>query len=212
MNPEGTPVNDWWNDVKKITSPTDPEKTGWRTQKPLALYERIIRTSSNPGDLVLDPFAGCATTCVAAERMTPKRRWIGIDIDPVAESVTRNRLFDIAGLDQMSEYKDDDTFVQVRKSPPKRTDIPQMPDAKMRVLLWNNQGRLCGNPYCTSESLRAEDLHLDHRIAKSRGGADDITNRVGLCGNCNHRKSKNAWGAFLDQERAKQPHPTVALR
>ena len=78
MNPKGTPVNDWWADVKKITSPTDPEKTGWPTQKSLALYERIITASSNDGDMVLDPFCGCATTPIAAERLG--RQWVGIDI------------------------------------------------------------------------------------------------------------------------------------
>ena len=56
----------------------DPERTGYPTQKPLALYERIILASSNKGDIVLDPFAGCATTCVAAERLG--RQWVGIDI------------------------------------------------------------------------------------------------------------------------------------
>ena len=58
------------------------ESTGYPTQKPLALYERIIKASSNPGDVVLDPFAGCATTCVAAERLG--RQWIGIDLNEPA--------------------------------------------------------------------------------------------------------------------------------
>ena len=69
LNKKGTPVNDWWSDVKRITSPTDPEKTGWPTQKSLDLYERIIKASSNEGEVVLDPFCGCATTLVAAERL-----------------------------------------------------------------------------------------------------------------------------------------------
>ena len=56
---EGTPVEDWWIDVPKITSPTDPEKLGYPTQKPLALLHRIIETSSKRGDLILDPFCGC---------------------------------------------------------------------------------------------------------------------------------------------------------
>ena len=53
------------------------EKTGSPDQKPLALYERIIKASSNEGDLVLDPFCGCATTIIAARNL--KRRWVGID-------------------------------------------------------------------------------------------------------------------------------------
>ena len=69
LNPKGTPVNDWWADVKRIASPTDPEKTGWPTQKSLELYERMIQASSKNDNIVCDPFAGCATTLVAAERL-----------------------------------------------------------------------------------------------------------------------------------------------
>lgn len=54
------------------------ERTGYPTQRPLAQYERIIKASSNPGDLVLGPFCGCATTPVAAERLG--RQWVGMDI------------------------------------------------------------------------------------------------------------------------------------
>ena len=58
------------------------ERTGYPTQKPLKLLERIIKASSNPGDIVFDPFCGCATTLVAAEIMNYPRQWIGIDISP----------------------------------------------------------------------------------------------------------------------------------
>ena len=86
----GTPVNDWWADVPKITSPTDPEKIGYPTQKSHALLERIIKASSHEGDVVLDPFAGCATTCVAAEKWN--RQWVGIDIWDKAKKVLLERL------------------------------------------------------------------------------------------------------------------------
>ena len=90
LNPEGTPVNDWWTDLKRIASPTDPEKTGWPTQKPLALYERIIKASSNPGDVVLDPFCGSGTTLEAAERLG--RKWIGMEVWDNAKVVVMQRL------------------------------------------------------------------------------------------------------------------------
>ena len=95
----------------------------------------------------------------------------------------------------------------VRKSV-RRTDIPNVPDAKLRQALWARQGRQCANPYCDAESLRAVDLALDHRIPKVRGGDNDALNRIGLCGNCNGRKGQKAWGLFLDEERAKLPHET----
>ena len=74
--------------------PNAKERTGFPTQKPLALYERIIKASSNPGDLVLDPFCGCATTPIAAERLG--RQWVGMDIwdgahEQVVERMIANR-------------------------------------------------------------------------------------------------------------------------
>ena len=81
-----------------------------------------------------------------------------------------------------------------------------MSDDKLRQSLWAWQGHRCANPYCDSGKLRKADLELDHRIPKSRGGADDVLNRIGLCSNCNRRKSRKAWGRFLDEERQKQPH------
>ncbi len=57
-----------WSDIKVLSS-NQRERTGFPTQKPLALYERIIKASSNPGDVVLDPFCGCATACIAAEKL-----------------------------------------------------------------------------------------------------------------------------------------------
>ena len=69
---KGKPVQNLWDDIKMVSSQAT-ERTGFPTQKPLALYERIIRASSNEGDMVLDPFAGCATTPVAAERLG--RQW-----------------------------------------------------------------------------------------------------------------------------------------
>ena len=66
------------------------ERTGYPTQKPLALLDRIIKASSNENDMVLDPFCGCATTCIAAEKLG--RQWIGIDIEPEARNLVIQRL------------------------------------------------------------------------------------------------------------------------
>ena len=66
------------------------ERVGYPTQKPLKLLERIIKASTNEGDMVLDPFCGCATTCVAAEKLN--RQWIGIDISAKAFDLVKERL------------------------------------------------------------------------------------------------------------------------
>jgi site-specific DNA-methyltransferase (adenine-specific) len=90
----GVPVQDVWTDVGLIGG-TSPERLGYPTQKPEALLERIIRSSSNEGDTILDPFCGCGTTIAVAQKL--KRRWIGIDITNLAISLIRHRLADTFG-------------------------------------------------------------------------------------------------------------------
>jgi len=85
----GVAVHDVWTDVEPINAAA-AERLGYPTQKPEALLERIIRASSNEGDLVLDPFCGCGTTIAVAERL--HRRWIGIDITHLAMTLMRHRL------------------------------------------------------------------------------------------------------------------------
>src|SRR5579875_27697 len=87
----GAPVGDLWTDVRVIGR-TSAERLGYPTQKPLALLERIIETSSNPGDVVLDPFCGCGTAVHAAQKL--ERRWIGIDITHLAIALIEKRLKD----------------------------------------------------------------------------------------------------------------------
>ncbi len=84
-------ANDVFTDIQAL-NPMSKERTGYPTQKPLALLERIIKASSNENDMVLDPFCGCATTCVAAERL--RRQWVGIDIYSKAYELVCKRLND----------------------------------------------------------------------------------------------------------------------
>ena len=85
----GVLLQDVWTDIPPISSRAK-ERLGYQMQKPLRLLERIIEASSNPGDVVLDPFCGCGTTVVAAEKLN--RRWIGIDITHLAIGLVRHRL------------------------------------------------------------------------------------------------------------------------
>jgi DNA modification methylase len=84
------PINSVW--PVPLIAPSSKERLGYPTQKPVALLERIISASSNPGDVVLDPFCGCGTTVHAAEKLG--REWIGIDITHVAITLIETRLFD----------------------------------------------------------------------------------------------------------------------
>ncbi len=83
-----------WTDIKRLGN-TAKERLGYPTQKPLALLERIIKASSNPGDTVLDPFCGCGTTAHAAESLG--RKWIGIDISRFSTGLVQRRIVDNFG-------------------------------------------------------------------------------------------------------------------
>ena len=98
---KGALVQDHWEDINPINAMAK-ERLGYPTQKPEALLERIINASSNEGDVVLDPFCGCGTATVAAERLN--RRWIGIDITHLAITLVRHRLHDSFG-DQLRPYE-----------------------------------------------------------------------------------------------------------
>ena len=86
---QGLQIQDAWNDIPQHVM-TREEKQGYPTQKPLALLDRIIECSTNEGDMVLDPFCGCATACVSAENLN--RQWIGIDISIKAYELVKQRL------------------------------------------------------------------------------------------------------------------------
>ena len=110
-------VGSVWTDIDRLNQ-TAKERLGYPTQKPLALLERIIKASSNPGDLVLDAFCGCGTALVAAENLD--RKWIGIDVSPTACRVMADR------LKKDCKLKEGTDFV-VRDLPRKETQLRDMP-------------------------------------------------------------------------------------
>lgn len=89
LDPGGKVPEDWWSNFSPVGR-IKGERLGYPTQKPLSLLRRIIEASSNPGDLVLDPFCGCGTTIHAAEELG--RRWIGIDVSRFATGLVKRRL------------------------------------------------------------------------------------------------------------------------
>ena len=112
---KGKISRDLWDDIGGIST-VSKERVGYPTQKPLKLLERIVNTSSNEGDVVLDPFCGCATTCVASQKLG--RKWIGIDVSHRAYELVKERL----------KREISDLFIDIEKDlnysiiPPKRTD------------------------------------------------------------------------------------------
>ena len=163
-------------DVKWLDS--EGERLGYPTQKPLGLLERIILTSSNPGDVVLDPFCGCATACVAAEKLG--RRWVGIDISEKAVELVNMRLREFMG-DLFHER-----LVTARTDIPRRTDIDApIPYRKQKHVLFGRQEGRCGG--CKVEFL-FRIMEVDHVVPRSRGGSDHPENLQLLCPNCNRVK------------------------
>ena len=171
---KGVPVDIIWDDIKPIQAKAK-ERTGYPTQKPLALLDRIINASSNYHDVILDPFSGCATACIAAEKNV--RAWVGIDISPKALELVKNRMRKELGI-----------FGQVihRTDVPKRTDLGEQPNYKThKHYLFGKQEGLCAG--CKS-FFHFRNLTIDHVVPQSKGGHDGIDNLQLLCGACNSTK------------------------
>ena len=206
-NSRGTPVTTWWDDINELNG-TASESTGWQTQKPLALLERIIKASSNEGDIVFDPFCGCGTALVAAEQLG--RQWVGADDDANAVDVIRARIANLTGA--VTDAPQMQHGVSVLTDPPERTAtatetiykdptgyiVPKMPSDRMsneairqQLIKWQEeQDGLITCPGC-AERLKPRHFHCDHINPKSAGGINRIDNRIMLCGACNGDKSND---------------------
>ena len=168
----GIVPNNVWTD---INIPPPKERTGYPTQKPLALLRRIIQASSNEGDMVFDPFCGCATTLAAADELG--RDWVGIDISEKAAELIMHRIETQQGLWRKIIHREDI---------PKRTDLGKLPaPGKHRNALYGEQG---GNCAACGTHFGKQYLEVDHIIAKSKGGTDHIDNLQLLCARCNRLK------------------------
>ena len=198
---------DYWTDIPSINNMAK-ERTGFRTQKPLALYQRIIQASSRVGDFVLDPFCGCATTPIAAERSD--RQWIGMDIWEKAHGTVIERLqqeglaapdggtdgrlltFGQIGYSTAPPVRTDegDTAAPVLRTKSKRITEPPGPKlsrAEMVEILIGENGMGCAG--CDRKFDDPLYLQLDHKTPRSEGGLNHISNRMLLCGPCNRIKS-----------------------
>ncbi len=165
----------------------------------------MIQTASREGDIVLDPFCGCATTCVSAELLN--RRWIGIDLWDRTHDVVLDR-FREEGFAAEGHSGGRLAFghVHYETKPPKRTDDGQIavPFLKVkeaehkpressisRVSMFN-QLIIKHGPQCQGCDRTFDDpryLELDHRQPRSDGGSNELSNRILLCSPCNRLKS-----------------------
>ena len=207
-----------------------PETVGYPTQKPLSIYNRVIRASSDEGDVVLDPFAGCATTCVAAERL--RRNWVGIDIWDKASDVVVERL-EKEGLaapkytrktkKARQQYLFAEEFTFTDKLPKRtddgETDVPYLKvKSKLKVdeksdglsnkerkqKLLETKGSICQG--CGRKFDDHRYLELDHNTPRADGGSNNLFNRILLCSPCNRLKSHTYTLSGLIKENKKQQY------
>ena len=182
---KGKIPEDFWTDIYPVNSMAK-ERTKYPTQKPVALLERIIKASSNEGDLVLDPFCGCATTCIAAERLG--RNWIGIDVAKQAANLVKKRLDDetkqgkIGGKVPKVEHR-----IYAKEEGFMRTDIKGLrsPNNVIKKKLYGIQEGIC---LLCKHHFRIGNLTFDHKTPVSKGGPDIDANLQLLCGHCNSIK------------------------
>ena len=191
------------------------QDTGYKTQKPEALLQRIILAASNEGDMVLDPFCGCATTCVVADR--EQRQWVGIDESKLAAKLVKMRI----KKDQKDpKYEGLGLFKKPirRKDVPMRTDLGRLPNPKAhKKVLYGEQDGYCAG--CEIH-FQIQNLEIDHIVSKEgNGGTDHKSNLQLLCGNCNKVKGDRGMDYLLsrlkmdglksDKRKAESGHQTA---
>ena len=204
LNPLGKHPDDWWQ-IQPI-APSAKERLGYPTQKPLALLDKIIKASSNRGDIVLDPFCGCATTCIAAERL--QRQWIGIDLSAKAMELVKVRLERDLEITEHEGLLGDKVI--------HRTDIPTrlVPDEPRQIhaatlfSIEDSEGMALSQvelrQYKTYKHtlfglqegkcngcevlFPFRNMTIDHILPRSRGGSDAPDNLQLLCAACNSTK------------------------
>ncbi len=165
---KGKRLNNIWVDIPNLTA-RSKERIGYPTQKPIALLERIIAASSHPGDMVLDPFCGCATTCIAAERL--HRQWIGIDLSPKSFELVQSRLKQ-NGIIKQAIY---------RKASPQ----PHKQNLTYKHTLFGMQEGKCNG---CQMLFPFRNMTVHYIVAKSKGGTDAADNLQLLCDVCSSLK------------------------
>ena len=169
--------------LPSINANDKTERTGYPTQKPIALLERVISASSNEGDIVFDPFCGCATAPVAAEKLG--RQWVGIDVAYISGYLVRKRLVEevFVGAPLVKEYEP-----VFRADIPKRTDIQDKKELDTLAIKQkkhaDQEGKCAGCEY----PLPLRYLQKDRIIPGAKGGQYTEENIQLLCQPCNSTK------------------------
>ena len=185
----GVPLQDIWTDINPIGARA-AERLGYPTQKPEALLERIILTSSDEDDVVLDPFCGCGTTIAVAQRLN--RRWIGIDITHLAIGLMKHRLRDAFG---------DEVEYEVIGEPTALTDARTLAEQDPYQFQWWALGLVGARPV---EQKKGSDKGIDGRLYFHDEGAKGKTKQVILSVKAGHTGAAHMYElrGVVDREKA----------
>ena len=194
------------------------EYTGYPTQKPVKLLRKLIEASCPPGGMVLDPFCGCATACIAAEGLG--RRWAGIDLSVKAVELVKSRMkaeMPLLTLDlrhgTAPPERQDLTAPEERyfldASKPER-ERPYNCDFNKERLFGNQRG-VCNTPFC-GRRLDFELFEVDHVVPRSKGGGNELANLQLLCAECNRSKGDDTMEDFVARRRDRYDEYVAAQR
>ncbi len=166
VGPGGKAVGDLWSDISVIGR-TAAERLGYPTQKPRALLDRIVEASSQPGDVILDPFCGCGTAIASAQSLG--RMWVGIDITHLAISLIKHRLFTGHGSKPKTDY-------EVQGEPEDLESAKSLAiEDRHKFQVWA-VGRLTAQPL--GDTKKGKDSGIDGRVIFHDGNADDESKEV----------------------------------
>jgi len=205
---KGKPVQNLWDDIEMISSQSS-ERLGYPTQKPEALLERIIKASSNEGDVVLDPFCGCGTAVAAAQKLN--RQWIGIDITHLSITLMKERLKDTFG---------DAAKFKVIGEPTSVPDAAALAMTDPYQFQWWSLGLVGARPV---EQKKGADKGIDGKIVFQEDGAGKFNSVIlsvkaghvtvsqvrDLCGVLDREKA--AIGVLISMEAPTKPMQTEAV-
>ncbi|MYG81459.1 MAG: hypothetical protein F4187_06700 [Gemmatimonadetes bacterium] len=178
LNPLGKHPDDVITTIQPI-APSAKARLGYPTQKPVELLHHLIDSSCPDDDgVLLDPFCGCATACIAAEQR--QRQWVGIDISAKAAELVALRF-----VDEIGRVTYDGAH---RTDIPKRTDLGKLPPYNCQANRQSLYGLQAGNCGGCGEHFGMRHFEVDHIIARKKGGTDHLENLQLLCGNCNRIK------------------------
>lgn len=198
---QGKIPESWWTKFSPVGRIHKERCKGWDSQKPLKLYSRLVRVCTNPGDLVIDPFCGCATTLIAAENAGC--RWIGMDIDKARVALIEPQL---KKLTTNTLWEKDFKIIEIKSKrdlPKRKDDRPSKKEMEaLKDQLSLKQSKSKNYHYCEicKHPFPYDYLEIDHKQPKAERGGWELKNLQLLCSRCNRCKGSTKTNKQVEKE------------